>query len=118
MFFVFIYLFEFSQRLTPLLYPTENYSYPLAALAPAQHNNDPPSEALVEISKIKECRNGRPPLSTPQRLCGRVCNVVIWEQPHWDTVANQNNVRIGDFIRLRNVQESFFPEIGIRCKSF
>lgn len=88
------------------------HRYPLAILAPAQPNNDPPSEALVAISKIKECRNGRPPLTIPQRLCGRVMNVAIWENSHWNLVGH---LKVGDFIRLRNVKESFFPEIGMRC---
>ena len=88
------------------------HRYPFAILAPAQPNNDPPSEALVAISKIKECRDGRPPLTIPQRLCGRVMNVAIWETSHWNLVGH---LKVGEFIRLRNVKESFFPEIGIRC---
>ena len=87
--------------------------FPLAALAPVEANNDPPSEALVAISKLKEGRDGHPPLTIPQRLCGRVMNVVVWENSHWNQVAPHLN--IGDFVRLRNVKESFFPEIGIRC---
>lgn len=94
--------------------------YPLAALAPSQPNNDPPSQALTAISKIKESRDGRPQMNTPQRLCGRVVNVVIWETSHWDVLTKHNNLKIGDFVRLRNVKEiyltEFFPrDVAIRC---
>lgn len=83
-------------------------------MAPQRRQDDPPSETLIAISKIKECRDNRKPLIIPDRLCGRVVNVAVWEEPHWDTVTIDNNVKIGDFIRLRNVQEHFITAYG-RC---
>ena len=83
--------------------------------APEGRYFDPPPEALLAISKIKDTREWREDLRTAQRLCGRVVNVAIWEEPHWAILA-QPSTKLGDFIRLRNVCESFLPEVGLNCK--
>jgi hypothetical protein len=91
-------------------------SGPVGAMDPL--HGDPPSEALVAISKICEVRTGQgrqPPLTAPERLCGRVVNVVIWEETHWEIIV-RHEVAVGGFIRLRNVGERFHQELGLRCK--
>ena len=83
--------------------------------APAPGSFDPPSTALVSLSKIKESREGRPPLPVVKRLCGRVVNVAIWEEPHW-SILTKSGTRAGRFVRLRNVHEGFFDDVGLNCK--
>ena len=81
-------------------------------------HDDPPSEALVAISKIRDVQAGpkHKPWTAPERLCGRIVNVVIWEESHWEMITQHSLLSVGGFIRLRNVRESFFKEIGLRCK--
>jgi hypothetical protein len=47
-------------------------------------------------------------LQPPKSLCGKIMNVVIWEDSHWNfirrSVAN-NQLTVGNFIHLRNVKE-------------
>lgn len=78
-----------------------------------QPSGEPPSEALVNISKIEEQREGCGPLQHPKRLCGRIVNVAVWENPHWELLANLGNV-VGRFFRFRNVREEFHPQFGRR----
>jgi hypothetical protein len=65
---------------------------------------DPPVEAVAKIAAIveahKEAANLRD-LQVPVSLCGRVVNAFIWEVENWELVHSA--VRIGNFIRLRNV---------------
>ena len=52
-------------------------------------------------------------LDPPKCLCGRVTNVAIWEEPHWDLIREV--LRVGSFIRLRNVHEGRLYG-GLLCK--
>jgi len=51
-------------------------------------------------------------LEPPKAVCGRVVNVAVWEDPSWDLV--DASVRIGAFIRLRNVEDRTMAS-GFRC---
>jgi hypothetical protein len=87
-----------------------------AAASDAVKNGDPPSEAIVAIAAIiKNLRRVRPDsnLLPPKAVSGRVANVAIWEDSHWQLVAKA--VRVGSFIRLRNVQDSRMQGNGLRC---
>ena len=55
-------------------------------------------------------------LLPPKSLCGKIINVVIWEDSHWNfirrSIAN-HHLAAGSFIHLRNVQERrLFQEQG------
>ena len=79
-------------------------------------NGDPPAAALVEIAhvvkKLQFIRQN-PEFTPPKALTGRVVNVAIWEESHWDLV--QEACRVGSFIRLRNVRDGRLPNSDFRC---
>jgi hypothetical protein len=86
-----------------------------AAASDAVKNGDPPSEAIIAMAAIiKNLIRCRPDsnILPPKALTGRVANVAIWEDSHWQLVTKV--VRAGSFIRLRNVQDSKM-ESGLRC---
>jgi hypothetical protein len=99
------------------------YRLPLASAAAgaAVKNGDPPCEALQSIASVIESmksadvdnRNDTALLEPPKCLCGRVANVAIWEEPHWDLVREV--LRVGSFIRLRNVHDGRMYD-GLLCK--
>jgi hypothetical protein len=100
-----------------------NRSLPIAT--PAAHNSvrygDPPSSSLVRISSIIKLLENEGVYKTtaydpPKSLCGRVANAVIWESSHWTLVTSV--IRIGDFIRLRNIRDNKDTESGLRCRSY
>lgn len=78
---------------------------------------DPPDEALVRLAdlvkKLRRLQPNKPLLQEPHAVTGRVVNVAIWESEFWDIV--EERIRIGAFIRMRNIQESKLPETDIRC---
>jgi len=83
-------------------------------------HGDPPPEAIVCLASIiKRLQTIRPnpTMQTPKAVSGRVANVAIWEDSHWGLI--EKAVRVGSFIRLRNVQDSRFPPDGyaggLRC---
>lgn len=80
-------------------------------------NGDPPDKALVRLAEVVEkvqyLRPSQPPLSAPIAVTGRVVNVAVWDDSHWELVNEV--VRVGTFIRLRNVQENRVPESDLRC---
>lgn len=95
-------------------------------------NGDPPVEALVSIASVvhalssvaravndSSAQSNQPSdafmLEAPECLYGRVVNVAVWEGPHWDLVSLV--VRIGTFIRLRNVEDKTMGS-GFRCECF
>jgi hypothetical protein len=66
---------------------------------------DPPMEAVAKIAAIveahKETAANLRELQAPVSLCGRVVNAFVWEVENWELV--HSSVRVGNFIRLRNV---------------
>jgi hypothetical protein len=101
------------------------YRLPLASAAAgaAVKNGDPPCEALQSIASViesiksadgdRDTGDDVASLEPPKSLCGRVANVAVWEEPHWDLVREV--LRVGSFIRLRNVHESRMYD-GLKCK--
>lgn len=80
-------------------------------------SGDPPSSTLIVIADIVEkLQNLRqnPDLCPPKALSGRVANVAIWEQEHWQLVF-EKVIKVGLFIRLRNVQDRNMGNINVRC---
>ena len=56
-------------------------------------------------------------LEPPRSLCGRVVNIMIWEQSHWDLITGDNPfIGVGHFIRLRNVHSAHWKTENIPCK--
>jgi hypothetical protein len=83
-----------------------------------QEKGDPPPEALTKIASTiqKLHASGRSRnLETPKALCGKVANVLIWEESHWKLIADHASV--GSFIRLRNVDVRKWKTNEFRCKS-
>ena len=77
---------------------------------------DPPPEALIKIASIiKQLQRIRQNenLQPPKALTGRVANVAVWEDSHWELVSTV--VKVGTFIRLRNVQDRRMEISGLRC---
>jgi Telomeric single stranded DNA binding POT1/CDC13 len=80
----------------------------------ASRDGDPPSCVVEKLAGImQELRRIRqnPNLQEPKALTGRLGNVAIWEEPFWELV--QKAVKVGSFIRLRNVHDTRIPN-GIR----
>jgi hypothetical protein len=87
-----------------------------AAASDAVKDGDPPAEAIVAMAAIiRNLKRARPDsyLQVPKAVTGRVANVAIWEDSHWQLVTKV--VRAGTFIRLRNVQDSRLQNNGLRC---
>lgn len=81
----------------------------------AESNGDPPPEALQNVVKIVEkMRESSPDIVTPLSFCGRVANVLIWEEVHWALLKEK--VQPGTFIRLRNVDIRRWQYNPFRCK--
>ena len=80
-------------------------------------NGDPPPAALIKIAKIvhalKELRQNED-IQPPTKLSGRVANVAIWEKQQWELIE-KGFVKVGSFIRLRNVQDTVFLKSHFRC---
>lgn len=73
-------------------------SYPVDVSSNALLYGDPTPEALDAVLdgvSIFEDAN----LSTPQCLCGRVLNVVVWEDAHWNFITDGNVVSPGCWVR-------------------
>jgi hypothetical protein len=82
-----------------------------------QANGEPPPEALIKIAstvkKLQKYDQTRS-LAIPKALCGKVVNVVIWEDPHWKLITE--SVPVGCFIRLRHVDVRKWKNNPFRCK--
>jgi hypothetical protein len=101
------------------------YRLPIASAeaGAAVRNGDPPCEALLSIASVIESiktadgdsgtGDDVASLEPPTCLCGRVVNVAVWEESHWDLVREV--LQVGSFIRLRNVHESRMYN-GFKCK--
>lgn len=45
-------------------------------------------------------------IDPPKRLCGRVVNIVIWEESHWELVQKAKECfGEGKFVRVKNIKE-------------
>jgi Telomeric single stranded DNA binding POT1/CDC13 len=81
-------------------------------------SGDPPSvclERLAQITRRIGALKDEFKVPAPRSLTGRVVNVAIWEDAHWELVAERSAVKVGSFIRLRNVRESVLHNTNIRC---
>eukprot|EP00977_Amphora_coffeiformis_P027630 scaffold34627_cov159-Amphora_coffeaeformis.AAC.7 len=80
-------------------------------------DGDPPGEALVRLAdlvrKISKSQPDKPALREPHTVTGRVVNVAIWDSTYWDSV--EEVIRIGTFVRLRNIQDSKLDNTDVRC---
>lgn len=103
-------------------YYVSSPSLPVASAGAASsiRNGDPPSEALEAIAKTVEAIKSKgdgadeaSSLEPPTCLCGRVMNIAVWEEAHWALV--REILKVGSFIRLRNVHEGTIMT-GLRCK--
>ncbi len=71
---------------------------------------DPPEKVLIEIEKILKEKSPHDFLNicdgieAPLALCGRVMNVKIWEEPLWNLIQGESFIRVGSFVRLRNIK--------------
>lgn len=84
---------------------------------------DPSPEAIdavaQAINKMNEDEKGDDRLEPPEALCGRVINLTVWEDTHWNFITEgrigNNNmsptgaVCPGQWIRLRNVSARITP---------
>lgn len=61
--------------------------------------NQPPNKDCNAVFDIQ------PPLA----LCGRVVNAIIWEENLWHLIYDENILRIGSFVRLRNINNAKLP---------
>jgi Telomeric single stranded DNA binding POT1/CDC13 len=80
-------------------------------------DRDPSTASVIAIADIvQRLAVIRPNLALqpPITLCGRVINVVIWEKQHWDLIKEQI-VKIGSFVRFRNVNEHNLADTDLRC---
>ena len=53
-------------------------------------------------------------METPKALCGKVVNVVVWEPAIWKFISE--NIKVGCFLRLRNVSVDSGLNTGFRGK--
>jgi hypothetical protein len=79
-------------------------------------SGDPPSDAVLKVASVAQgLQASDSSMKLPKALCGRVANVVIWEDQHWARI--KEHAPIGTFIRLRNVGVRRHQQNGFRCKS-
>jgi len=77
---------------------------------------DPSPEAIDSVAQVinivNEDREEEDKLELPEALCGRVINLTVWEDSHWNFISDGRigsnlsstaAVRPGQWIRLRNV---------------
>ena len=55
-------------------------------------------------------------MDIPISLCGRVINAAVWDKENWEFV--KQNVEIGSFVMLRNVEITNFPIHKLPSKFF
>jgi len=74
-----------------------------------RRNTEPSIEAIVSVSNIIDCINmandydQSESIPKPKSFCGRIVNVVIWEDKHWESIIHSRCTSIGSFICMRNV---------------
>ena len=78
--------------------------------------SDPPHRALEKLRDVIEGFKREEAcfvdMEAPRTLCGRVVNVLIWEESQWNYVKD---LKVGTFIRLRNLTEKY-SDGWMRCK--
>jgi hypothetical protein len=82
-----------------------------------QADGEPPPEALIKIaSTVKKLQrhDQTQSLVIPKALCGKVVNVIIWEDSHWKLITE--SVPVGCFIRLRHVDVRKWKNNPFWCK--
>ena len=81
----------------------------------------PPAEAVetisLLISRLKKLASSPNiefdiDMVAPTALAGRVANVTIWEEEHWNIL--QATCSVGSFLRLRNVYDQKTMDVGAR----
>jgi hypothetical protein len=76
---------------------------------------EPPPEALTRISSIvQRLQETNHAMEIPKALCGRVSNVLVWEESHWEFI--RQSAPVGTFLRLRNVDIRKWQNTPFRCK--
>ena len=69
--------------------------------------HDPPEQVLLEIERvIGNFFNSGSCINAPFTLCGRVVNAIVWEEDLWNLISKESILRIGTFVRLRNVNNT------------
>ena len=105
--------------------PSDPLPIPTLEAKETQRTGDPPAAALTRIASIVQQLKtdsahvgdaAMKAMETPESLCGKVANAVIWETAHWELVTK--HVPVGSFIRLRNVDVLPWKEQPFRCKYF
>jgi hypothetical protein len=66
----------------------------------SQRQGDPPPSCLIKVRDILRDYQ-KENMQIPKALCGKVVNVVIWEESYWKFC--QEHVNVGSFLRMRNV---------------
>lgn len=95
-------------------------------------DGDPSVEAVEAVARaitnINKCKQKSVQIEVPGALCGRVVNVVIWEQNSWDFIysgrmgknepleKNSSKINAGSWVRLRNIVCEHSP-FGSKRKS-
>lgn len=86
---------------------SQSDNLPIATTAANQAilHGEPPSEVIEYLAKIiQDFKNDEEdPIEPPKSLCGKVTNIAIWEDAHWNFV--KVNLRPGNFVRLRNISQ-------------
>jgi hypothetical protein len=71
-------------------------------------DGDPPPEVLTRLAAA--CR--KLGLDPPTQVTGRVVNVVVWEDPHWEQIKD---LQPGTFLRLRNAWDDSIQYNKLTC---
>jgi hypothetical protein len=122
----FLQIRKFSCRMTHFLHCFQAFSFPVSACRPpvetivtqnARGWGDPPPAAVSKVASIAQrLQTTNYSMKLPKALCGKVSNVVIWEDPHWALVTE--HAPVGTFLRLRNIDVRRWQQNQFRCKSF
>ena len=84
---------------------SEKLPIPTAEANEAVLRGEPTSAVIGRMAAfIREMEKGADdPIEPPKSLCGKVINVAIWEDAHWELV--KKTLRPGKFVRIRNVSQ-------------
>ena len=89
-----------------------------------KRRKEPSSDAVEKVARLvneindksKGNSDDEPSIEIPCSLCGRVINAAIWEKELWEFC--QQNLNVGSFIMLRNVDIKVHPNPDLRSKCF
>ena len=84
---------------------SDNLPIATSAANQAVFRGEPPSEVIEYLAKVIQDFNkdDEDSIEPPKSLCGKVTNIAIWEDAHWNFV--KKNLRPGNFVRLRNISQ-------------